>query len=85
MAPTRAVTKEYLNSGAIPSAPLIMRNSFWRSAVMDVLAKATKDTKMDISHTVHTPPEVAHAGLTHIYWLETLTTVRQAVKNRPQS
>ncbi|MCJ1395473.1 hypothetical protein MMC18_008359 [Xylographa bjoerkii] len=83
---TLAMAREIVESGAVPSAPLTMRDDRWRSAIMDALARAP--TKKDVSiiskSSLLTPGKTARTGLSHLRWLETLTTVRKAVKDRPK-
>ncbi|MCJ1476114.1 hypothetical protein MMC13_004779 [Lambiella insularis] len=85
---TLAVAREIARSGAIPSAPLIMRNTLWRTAITSALTRMPiKTDSEDPTITASALPnsdKKAHAALSHILWMEALTTVRKSVKDRPK-
>ncbi|MCJ1283148.1 hypothetical protein MMC26_002475 [Xylographa opegraphella] len=83
---TLAMAREVVESGALLTAPLTMRDERWRSAIIDALGRVL--TRNDASFVPESslliPAKTARAGLSHLRWVETLTTVRKAVKDRPK-
>ncbi|MCJ1377833.1 hypothetical protein MMC17_000929 [Xylographa soralifera] len=83
---TLATARRVVESGALLSAPLTMRDERWRFAIMDALggAPTNEDGSTIPKSSLLTPGETARTGLSHLRWVETLTTVRKAVKDRPK-
>ncbi|MCJ1434207.1 hypothetical protein MMC27_003574 [Xylographa pallens] len=83
---TLSMAREVVESEALLSAPLTMRDERWRSAIMDALGRVPtrEDVSIITKASLLTPGKTARAGLSHLRWVETLTTVRKAVKHRPK-
>ncbi|MCJ1404838.1 hypothetical protein MMC11_008064 [Xylographa trunciseda] len=84
---TLAVARELAESGALPSVPLIMRDERWRIAIIASLGRtpAGEDVSVVPLSSLLGSRKPALAALSHIRWVETLTIVRKAVKDRPKA